>query len=203
MNDEHKWNQRYLNQDTPWETGTHHPELERLFCHYVKKGQTVLEIGCGTGINANWLNQAGYKVTAIDISPEAIKLAKKNIHSVNFLCMDFLKNGHILPCFAAVYDCAVFQVLREDQRQAFVKAIASHCEAGGYWINISCSKDEAYTIENQTKIKSPPSLTAANIIVVAEPFFELIEMKRCHFHINRKGSGSASFNAWGCVFKKR
>lgn len=84
MSDEQKWNERYLNQDTPWETGIHHPEMERLFTHYVTRGQTVLEIGCGTGINAQWLNQSGYKVTAIDISAEAIKKAKNNNPSIHF-----------------------------------------------------------------------------------------------------------------------
>lgn len=203
MNDEQKWNERYINQDTPWEAETHHSEMERLFSHYINKGQTVLEIGCGTGINAKWLNQAGYKVTAIDISAEAIKLAKKNNNSANFLCMNFLKDERNLPSFSTIFDCAVLQVLPEDKRLAFVKAVATHCDKGGYWINISCSKDEAQIIENQTKVKSPPYLTAEKIITITEPFFEIIEMKRCDFPINRKDSGFASFNAWGCVFKRR
>jgi SAM-dependent methyltransferase len=203
MNDEQKWNDRYLYRDTPWENAAHHPEMERLFSYYIEKGQTVLEIGCGTGVNAKWLNQVGYKVTAVDISDEAIKLAKTNNKAVNFLCMDFLKEANSLPSFQVIFDCAVLQVLAKDKRFDFVKAVASHCEESGYWINISCSKDEAQMIEEKSKVKSPPYLTATKIITITEPYFELIEMKRCTFSINRKDSGPALYNAWGCVFKKR
>jgi 2-polyprenyl-3-methyl-5-hydroxy-6-metoxy-1,4-benzoquinol methylase len=203
VSDEKKWNERYLNNDTPWETGIHHPEMERLFSQYVNKGQTVLEVGCGSGINAKWLYQAGYKVTAIDLSAEAIKLATNHSNYINFLCMDFLKDEGNLPYFSTVFDCAVLQVLNGDQRLDFVKSVAAHCEKDGYWINISCSKDEAQIIENQKKIKAPPYLTAEKIITIVEPFFEIIEMKRCDFPIDRRDSGSATFNAWGCVFKKR
>jgi len=117
--------------------------------------------------------------------------------------MDFLKDTHNLPCFSTIFDCAVLQVLTENKRLDFVKAVASHCEEDGYWINISCSKDEAQIIEDRTKVKSPPYLTAEKIITITEPLFEIVEMKRCSFPIERKNMGSALFNAWGCVFKKR
>lgn len=117
--------------------------------------------------------------------------------------MDFLQNSANLHHFSAIFDRAVLQVLTENQRLAFVKLVADHCEENGYWINISCSEDEARKIENQTKVKAPPYLTATKIITLAEPFFEIIEMKRCDFHIQRKETGYAKFNAWGCVFKKR
>jgi len=35
----------------------------------------VLDIGCGAGRHALWLQQRGFRVTAIDISPEAIEVA--------------------------------------------------------------------------------------------------------------------------------
>ncbi|MBP7511647.1 MAG: methyltransferase domain-containing protein [Bacteroidia bacterium] len=37
--------------------------------------KTVLEINCGTGVDAFWLNEMGYIVTATDISPEMIRCA--------------------------------------------------------------------------------------------------------------------------------
>jgi len=36
---------------------------------------TVLDIGCGAGRHALWLQQRGFRVTAIDISPEAVEVA--------------------------------------------------------------------------------------------------------------------------------
>ena len=205
MNDSNKWNERYLNQDTPWDMGVHHPEMERLFSHYINKGQSVLEIGCGSGSNAFWLDKAGYKVTAIDISPQAIKNAKQNNQNqtINFLVADFLKDEFNFPCFPVIFDCAVFHLLNEEQRQDFVHAVAKHCDKNGYWINISCSQDNANNIEQETGVKAPPYLTADKIIKAVEPLFEIVEMRKCDFVINRKESGISTFKAWGSVFKKR
>jgi 2-polyprenyl-3-methyl-5-hydroxy-6-metoxy-1,4-benzoquinol methylase len=91
MSDQQKWNERYLSDDMPWDIGISHPEMERLFSQYISKGKSVLDIGCGTGINASWLDHAGYQVTAIDISEEAIKLAKQNNSSIQLLSL-FLKS---------------------------------------------------------------------------------------------------------------
>jgi len=38
---------------------------------------TVLDVGCGAGRHSLWLQQKGFKVTAIDVSPEAIEVAIK------------------------------------------------------------------------------------------------------------------------------
>ncbi len=45
--------------------------------------QTVLEIGCGTGKNTNWLCKKAKNVIAIDFSPEMLKIAKQKITSAN------------------------------------------------------------------------------------------------------------------------
>lgn len=203
MTDKIKWNARYSTQDTPWETGVPHPEAIRLFTTYCNKGSNILEVGCGSGMNAQWLYENGYNVTAIDISDEAIQIAKKNNNKIDFMCMDFLHDENILSNYSAIFDCAVLQVLAKEQRSDFVKAVHKHSEPNGYWINISCSADHAQEIESQSRVKAPPYLTAEKIISITEPFFELIEMKRCNFYIDRKDVDIVRFNAWGSVFKKR
>lgn len=44
----------------------------------VSKGQRVLEMGCGTGIIALHCAKAGGRVTAVDVSLDAVECAKKN-----------------------------------------------------------------------------------------------------------------------------
>lgn len=51
--------------------------------------------------------------------------------------------------------------------------------------------------------KGPPALSALEVIEVVEPYFEIIEMQRCDFFIDRGTQGQGNFNAWACVFKKR
>lgn len=44
----------------------------------VKDDQTVLDLGCGTGLTSKWIAQHGATVTAVDISPKLIKFARKD-----------------------------------------------------------------------------------------------------------------------------
>ncbi|MCD6544033.1 MAG: class I SAM-dependent methyltransferase [Flavobacteriaceae bacterium] len=55
---------------------------------------TVLEIGCGTGKNTNWLCKKSKNVIAVDFSPEMLEIAKNKIRysNVNFIEADITKN---------------------------------------------------------------------------------------------------------------
>lgn len=71
----------------------------------LKKGETVLDIGCGTGVISETLfNLSQVKVDAIDLSSEMIKIAKSKISNdkVNFICADFYNFK-----FSKKYDLAI------------------------------------------------------------------------------------------------
>ena len=40
-------------------------------------GLTALDLGCGTGRHAMWLNSAGANVTAVDFSPGMLEVARR------------------------------------------------------------------------------------------------------------------------------
>jgi 2-polyprenyl-3-methyl-5-hydroxy-6-metoxy-1,4-benzoquinol methylase len=42
----------------------------------VPSGAPIIDLGCGAGRNAVWLAQQGFHVTAIDVSPHAVQLAR-------------------------------------------------------------------------------------------------------------------------------
>ncbi|KAL1246374.1 Trimethylguanosine synthase [Trichinella spiralis] len=72
---------------------------EKIAKHIAKrcKFASVVDAFCGAGSNAIHFSLAGLKVTAVDIDPEKIKLAKHNAaiygvqDSIEFLCADFMK----------------------------------------------------------------------------------------------------------------
>ncbi len=51
---------------------------------YNKKAQTLLDLGCGTGSNLEYLNKH-YNVTGIDASSEMINIARSRLPEVNFI----------------------------------------------------------------------------------------------------------------------
>ncbi len=56
-------------------------ELDRVFC----RGQRILELNCGTGIDAIYLATRGIRVLACDISPRMIEIAVRNAKHANVL----------------------------------------------------------------------------------------------------------------------
>lgn len=53
----------------------------------------ILDLGCGTGWTSVFMAKAGHQVTGVDISPDAIKAAKKHFAAEpnlpNFICSDY------------------------------------------------------------------------------------------------------------------
>jgi SAM-dependent methyltransferase len=64
------------------------------------KGKRALDAGCGPGVYSEWLAERGARVTALDVSPRMIQLAKKRLGSKADLRLadigqplDFLQDG--------------------------------------------------------------------------------------------------------------
>ncbi len=74
-----------------------------------KKVLSVLELGCGNGVDSIAFGEKGHKVIGIDISPDAIKLAKKNskLSNVTFEVGDAEKLKFKDSQFDLVYSMAV------------------------------------------------------------------------------------------------
>jgi SAM-dependent methyltransferase len=61
--------------------------------HYIRSAvrhpnPKLLDVGCGTGNHAALLAEEGYDITAIDLSPDMIRVAKSKNVNVNFECGD-------------------------------------------------------------------------------------------------------------------
>lgn len=62
----------------------------KTFASQLKKGSTVLDLGCGSGYITNYLSSLNMNVIGIDFSKEMIKIAKKNYPKLEFLLADFV-----------------------------------------------------------------------------------------------------------------
>jgi len=68
--------------------------------------QNLLEINCGTGEDAIWLAQQNLTVTATDISPKMIEVAKAkgNFHNLNFKTAD-------INLLATIFEAETFDLV--------------------------------------------------------------------------------------------
>lgn len=104
------------------------------------QGKKAIAIGCGVGDDAEAMSQAGYEVTAFDISPEAIKLCKQRYpdSKVNYLVEDLFNYPlSWKEDFDLIYECNTIQVLpgkyRAQARDAMVSLMAKDA-----YILVSC-----------------------------------------------------------------
>ena len=81
--------------NVPWANMTTHPIFQKWLDQnkLIGNGKSALVVGCGLGDDAITLEQLGFKVTAFDVSKQAIALCKKRFpdSKVNFVQADLLK----------------------------------------------------------------------------------------------------------------
>ncbi len=103
-------------------------------------GRKAAVVGCGVGDDAEALSDAGYAVTAFDISPEAIKLCKGRYPQtrVDYLVEDLFNYPlHWTESFDLVYECNTIQVLPGEYRIQARDAMISLLAPQGYLL-VSC-----------------------------------------------------------------
>jgi SAM-dependent methyltransferase len=69
--------------------------IRKYMLEIVPANGNILDLCCGTGQLAMRLNKLGYKVTGVDISPDMIRLARKNAPEVDFIISDIREYNSI------------------------------------------------------------------------------------------------------------
>ncbi|QLY26672.1 bifunctional 2-polyprenyl-6-hydroxyphenol methylase/3-demethylubiquinol 3-O-methyltransferase UbiG [Bdellovibrio sp. KM01] len=100
-----------------------------FWCHH--SGKKVLEIGCGTGRHTKKWLEAGNSVTAIDISPKMLAVARGKIPSsqVNFVEGDFLLQKDLPHDFDILVESLMLEHIQD--LSAFFKQCVSVLKTGG------------------------------------------------------------------------
>ena len=107
--------------------------LETIHGFGITKENKLLELGCGEGRDAFPLLQAGFRLLATDISPEAIRFCREKHpeYKENFAVLDCVA-GKCGQQFDFIYAVAVVHMLVDDgDRNAFYTFICDHLTANG------------------------------------------------------------------------
>jgi len=115
------WDSRYKTGQTPWNFGGVPADAK----DYIKrnpKGGRVLIPGCGWGYEIQAFADAGYDVTAIDISPAAVDRARKLVNpdlAKRIFVADFFKHNFGPVPFDVVYERTFLCAILPEQRAAY------------------------------------------------------------------------------------
>jgi SAM-dependent methyltransferase len=109
----------------------------RRKCEFDLEGKRVLDLGSGTGRNANHMAKEGAQVTGIEISPTAVTIAKADAQKmrvkVNYLIKSFGETFSFPDAtFDLIIDVTSSNSLNEAERAVYLNEINRTLKPGGY-----------------------------------------------------------------------
>ncbi len=123
---------------------------------YIVESRIILDLGCGTGRNANYLAERGNKVIAIEISQTALELAKKRAKELE-LAVDYRLGDIGVPyevednSIDIVLDVTSSNSLDEKGRAVYLSEVVRVLKSDGYFFVRALCKDGNKNVKNLLK----------------------------------------------------
>lgn len=105
-------------------------EKQNMLLKYLKSGDHILDLGCGSGRDSKVFIQKGYNVTALDGSSELCEMASKYIGQ-EVICKEF-KDLDIINEFDAVWACASLLHIKSKDLPNIINNISRSLKSKGY-----------------------------------------------------------------------
>ncbi len=99
----------------------------------LKQKPKILDLGCGNGDLTVRLSKYG-ETTAIDLSDEAIRIAKKRYPHINFICASIFDVPIEENSYDLIVSSEVIEHLTRDEQGKYVKLMHQSLAEGGYLI---------------------------------------------------------------------
>lgn len=198
------WNQRYIDLDTPWDTGIPSEELKAVLSEGLVKPCRVLELGCGTGTNAIFLAQSGFDVTAVDLSEVAISRAKAKADSAGVKINFWQGDITALPAelgenFPFVFDRGTYHIVRSVNLKGMQTMLAKAVAPDGYFLVLAGNANE-----DAPPDKGPPRVKASDMCAELEAnAFDLVRLKESNFRGIVIDGQQFSPLSWSAIFRRR
>ncbi len=199
-----EWDERYRTNTTAWEDDEVAPATKKLILPHVPPGLSILELGCGRGVDSIWLAEQGYQVVACDTAQTAIQQARARAErrgvTVDFRVADVLRQRGSLPRCQAVFERGVFHTFITDEGRAlFAQVIAELLSPGHLWLSLSgiaVTPEEAAEAAERQEAR----VAASQIAHAVEPSFDIVSMTRTTYGFP---GGPTDFPALASVFRRR
>lgn len=135
------WSDVYVSEGNPrWNLAEPAEALKDMLPRLKLPKSRILVLGCGEGHDAAFFAQNGHIVTGIDVSPEAIKRAKKNyaqVSSLKFEMKDIFSLGsEYNERFDYVFEHTCYCAINPVRRQELVKIWNRVLAPGGHLMGV-------------------------------------------------------------------
>jgi SAM-dependent methyltransferase len=128
------WDGSYRGGKRPfWDAGVPSGELRRVVEQGIVRPGPAVDLGCGSGTDAIYLASKGFDVTAIDIAPTALSLAREKAERAGVKVRWLLANVLSLPKlepFQFIFDRGCYHEVRFDNAAAYVEMVRKLSQPG-------------------------------------------------------------------------
>lgn len=161
------WESRYRDHTTPWDAGKV-PDALRDYTKRIKSGSRILIPGCGSAYEAGYLAENGFDVLAIDFSPAAVELAKKNLFRFGDIVRlaDFFEFDYGKP-YEVIYERAFLCALPPRMWPQYAPRVAQLLRPGG--------ELAGFFFFRETEKGPPFGTTPEALHALLDPHFDLVE----------------------------
>ncbi len=141
--DNEYWSNRYLNNDTGWDTGFITPPLKEYFDQLKNKNIAILIPGCGNSYEAEYLLQNDFtNITLIDVSATLCNELEKKFDVykpfVKIICGDFFEHS---GQYDLIVEQTFFCALEPALRKSYAEKMPQLLKPGGRLAGLLFNKD--------------------------------------------------------------
>jgi len=115
-------------------------ELAKLIDEGTVTACKALDVGCGEGFYSIYLTKRGFEVTGIDLSENAINIAKKNAAErevdILFQSLDVSDISQLDDKFEFIFEWGVLHHLMPEKRIKYAQDIAEKLDKGGKYLSV-------------------------------------------------------------------
>ncbi|MHC5653247.1 class I SAM-dependent methyltransferase [Stappia sp.] len=165
----------------PWADLAPKPELVDWLKEHPGEGRRALDVACGLGDNAEALAAAGYRTTAFDLAPEAIRWAGERFPqgTVDYRVADLLDPPtDWVGGFDLVHECYTLQALDGDLREAAFPALARLLAPGGRLLVLTRTRGEGMPADGPPWPLTPGELHRFETLGLTRVTFEPYEIRK-------------------------
>ncbi len=134
--------------DIPWFDETVPQPLKLLMDSGEITPCRAVDLGCGAGQHTRNLAHAGFDITGIDLSPQAIHLAeaeaKRQNLSIQFVALDLTKPVQNPECFDFALGWEVLHHIFPEDRMIYLSNVFQMLNKGGRYLSVSFSEEDPY-----------------------------------------------------------
>ncbi|MGJ8657103.1 MAG: methyltransferase [Akkermansiaceae bacterium] len=191
------WNERYNNNDMPWEKGEATPvlaELLKIVPQYFQPNTNALVPGCGLGHDVALLHESGIEATGLDISETALKLARQAHPELGdiWLLDDLFQMSSKTRDYDLIWEHTCYCAIPPEKRADYANSIYDLLKPNAYFAGVF------FTDTGQPPEIGPPFSTTRTEV------FDNFDRK---FHLVWEGKPSKSYpgrenREWVMIWRK-